>query len=173
MSYVNQAPYIWGSVPGAAQDPRVTGWDCSGMTYWLDQKFGSGQLPAGSHYQYQWGLDNGKIFSDTSQLQPGDLVFFDTGNYSGGGANLNNAGHVAMYIGNGKVVHAANPSSGTIISDLAAYQGMYQYLGGMHMSWSGGGSGYGAGNIAGQPTQGGGGYSMNDQMYRAMMGLPY
>jgi cell wall-associated NlpC family hydrolase len=36
-----------------------------------------------------------------SQLQPGDLVFY----YSP-------VSHVGMYIGNGQIVHAANPSSG-------------------------------------------------------------
>ena len=42
-----------------------------------------------------------------SQLQPGDLVF-----YFGGGAH-----HVGMYIGNGKMVHAANPRDGVEITD--------------------------------------------------------
>ncbi len=43
-----------------------------------------------------------------SQAQPGDLVF-----YFGSGAH-----HVGLYIGNGKMVHAANPSSGVLISDV-------------------------------------------------------
>ena len=42
-----------------------------------------------------------------SELQPGDLVF-----YFGSGAH-----HVGMYIGNGKMVHAANPRDGVEITD--------------------------------------------------------
>src|SRR4029450_1338513 len=89
-----------------------------------------------------------------SQLRPGDVVFFDTGNRAGGGAYLNGASHVGMYIGNGKMVHAANPSGGTIISDFASYQGMYTYLGAARMPWSGGGGyqGSGGGGGGGSPS---------------------
>lgn len=144
LSYVGKVPYIWGGIPGKGQTPFDAGggWDCSGFTYWLDQNYGTGQLPMGSHYQYQYAVDSGKLFTDPSQLQAGDLVFFDTGNMEGGGAELNRAGHVAMYIGDGQIVQAANPSQGTIVSSLEDYMNMYAYLGGMRMSWSGGGSGY-------------------------------
>jgi cell wall-associated NlpC family hydrolase len=43
-----------------------------------------------------------------SEIQPGDLVF-----YFGGGAH-----HVGMYIGGGKMVHAANPTDDVEISDF-------------------------------------------------------
>ncbi len=185
LEYVG-TPYVWGGIPGAGQDPRQTGWDCSGMTYWLDQTYGSGQLPMGSHYQMQYAQQTGKLFNDTSQLQPGDLVFWDTGNYEGGGHELNNAGHVGIYIGDGKMLHAANPSVGTIVSDFNEYLGMYTFLGAMHSDYSGGGSGVpgqqqantgqpqqqvggtswmptswvaGTSNIGGGPTGGGGGWS--------------
>jgi cell wall-associated NlpC family hydrolase len=42
-----------------------------------------------------------------SQLQPGDLVFYDQP-----------ISHVGMYIGGGMIVHAANPSTGVTISGL-------------------------------------------------------
>jgi hypothetical protein len=71
-----------------------------------------------------------------SQLQPGDLVFFDTGNTAGGGAELNRAGHVAMYIGNGQIIHAANPSQGTIISNINDGYYNQRYIGSMHASYS-------------------------------------
>ncbi len=144
MSYVGKVPYVWGGIPGKGQTPYDAGggWDCSGFTYWLDQNYGTGQLPAGSHYQYQYAKDTGQLFTDPSQLQAGDLVFFDTGDRSGGGAELNGASHVAMYIGDGQIVQAANPSLGTIVSQLSDYMNQYGYLGAMRMSWSGGGSGY-------------------------------
>ena len=43
-----------------------------------------------------------------SQAQPGDLVFYFGGNVH----------HVGMYIGNGKMVHAANPRRGVIITPV-------------------------------------------------------
>lgn len=46
-----------------------------------------------------------------SQLQKGDLLFFD----SRGGSVPN---HVAMYIGNNKVIHMADPKQNIVISDL-------------------------------------------------------
>lgn len=131
-------PYVWGSIPGKGDTP--TSWDCSGFTYWLDQNYGSGQLPMGSHYQYQAAQDSGNLFMDMNQLQPGDLIFFDTGNTAGGGAELNRAGHVAMYIGGGQIIHAANPESGTIISPLSDYY-TSRFIGAEHMSWSGGSAG--------------------------------
>ena len=42
-----------------------------------------------------------------SDLQPGDLVFY----YSP-------ISHVGMYIGNGMIVHAANPGTGVIVSPV-------------------------------------------------------
>ena len=40
-------------------------------------------------------------------LQPGDLVFY-----------YQPISHVGMYIGNGAIVHAANPSTGVVVSGL-------------------------------------------------------
>ncbi len=140
--YVGQVPYVLGGIPGKGVDPLTFGgWDCSGFTYWLDQNYGTGALPQGSHYQYQYAQQTGQLFQNQQQLQIGDLVFFDTGNYSGAGGNLNRAGHVAMYIGNNQVLHAANPSLGTVIGSMDAVGGVF--IGAMHASWSGGSAGYG------------------------------
>ena len=142
LKYVG-VPYTWGGIPGKGNNPWDTGWDCSGMTYWLDQNFGGGRLPQGSHWQFKYAQDTGQLFTDLSQLQPGDLVFIDTGWYGGAGGNLNGAGHVGVYIGNGQMLHAANPESGTIVSPLSGYGGI---LGAMHQSFSGGsGGGFGGG----------------------------
>ena len=135
-------PYVWGSAPGKGVKP--TGWDCSGMTWWLDQNYGDGSLPQGSHFQYDYAQKTGKLFTNTGQLQAGDLLFFDTGWRGGGGANMNGASHVGIYLGNGKMIEAANPSAGTIISDISGRLNG-QYLGAMHQSFSGGAAGAGAG----------------------------
>ncbi|MDQ3125637.1 MAG: NlpC/P60 family protein [Pseudomonadota bacterium] len=128
VKYVGVA-YNWGAIPGAGSDPWASGWDCSGFVYWLDQNYGGGDVPMGSHYQYQWAADTGRLNQDPSQLQSGDLVFFDTGLRGGGGAELNGASHVGVYIGDGQFIHAANPTDGTLISSLDSYMNMYPYLG--------------------------------------------
>ncbi len=132
-------PYVWGSLPSAGDDPWQTGWDCSAFVNYLDDKYGNDELPAGSHYQWQDTVNKGLVVQDPSQLRAGDLVFFDTGLRGGGGAEMNNASHVGMYIGNGQFIQAANQNAGTIVSNLNEYIQMYGFLGGRKMGWSGGG----------------------------------
>ena len=76
--------------------------DCSGLTMAAWRQAGI-SLP---HYSYSQYSKVRKI--PLSQAQPGDLVFFFGGSVH----------HVGMYIGRGKMVHAANPRSGVIISDV-------------------------------------------------------
>ena len=75
--------------------------DCSGLTLAAWRQAGV-SLP---HYSYAQFSSVRRI--PDSELQPGDLVF-----YFGSGAH-----HVGMYIGNGKMVHAANPRDGVEITD--------------------------------------------------------
>lgn len=75
--------------------------DCSGLTMWAWAKAGV-SLPHSSRAQYSGGRKISK-----SELRPGDLVFY----YSP-------ISHVGMYIGGGKIVHAANPRSGVNIAGL-------------------------------------------------------
>ena len=73
--------------------------DCSGLTMTAWRQAGV-SLP---HYSYSQYSSTRRI--SLSDARPGDLVFF-----FGGGVH-----HVGMYIGNGKMVHAANPSAGVRI----------------------------------------------------------
>jgi cell wall-associated NlpC family hydrolase len=68
------------------------GWDCSGLSMkaW---KAAGGKLPHSAGQQYKIGKKISK-----SQLRSGDLVFFYRGIW-----------HVALYAGNGKVIHAPHP----------------------------------------------------------------
>jgi peptidoglycan DL-endopeptidase CwlO len=75
--------------------------DCSGLTMRAWGAAGVG-LPHSSRSQ----IGSGMSVSEGS-LQPGDLVFY----YSP-------ISHVGMYIGNGLIVHAANPSAGVRVSPL-------------------------------------------------------
>ncbi|HET7351162.1 MAG TPA: NlpC/P60 family protein [Marmoricola sp.] len=76
-------------------------YDCSGLTMAAWSKAGV-SLPHSSSAQYS----SGPHISE-SQLQPGDLVFY----YSP-------ISHVGMYIGNGQIVHAANPGTGVATAPL-------------------------------------------------------
>ncbi len=82
----------------------ATGTDCSGFTSLIYKEFGV-SLPKTVEGQYYRGT-----YVSKSNLQKGDLVF-----YSGGGSYPT---HVAMYIGNGKVIHESNYRDGVKISPL-------------------------------------------------------
>jgi cell wall-associated NlpC family hydrolase len=75
--------------------PR-TGFDCSGFTRFVYSHFGI-MLPHYSGAQFAMGRRVSR-----SGLRPGDLVFFD------------GLGHVGMYIGGGRFIHA--PHTGTRVS---------------------------------------------------------
>ena len=75
--------------------------DCSGLTMMAWAQAGVG-LPHSSGAQYGSGPH-----IPASELRPGDLVFY----YSP-------ISHVGMYIGNGLIVHAANPGAGVRVSEL-------------------------------------------------------
>jgi peptidoglycan DL-endopeptidase CwlO len=77
--------------------------DCSGLTMMAWGQAGVG-LPHSSSAQYGSGPHIAM-----SDLQPGDLVFY----YSP-------ISHVGMYIGNGMIVHAANPGTGVVVSSVSS-----------------------------------------------------
>ena len=84
--------YVWGGTS------LTNGVDCSGFTMRVMEKFGV-SLPHYSGSQAQMGK---KVSS--ANMQPGDLIF-----YAGCSGKVN---HVAIYIGNGRIVHAASRRSG-------------------------------------------------------------
>ena len=89
-------PYVWGGTS------LTNGVDCSGFTMKVMQKFGV-SLP---HYSGSQAKMGKKVTS--GNMKPGDLIF-----YAGSNGRIN---HVALYIGNGQVVHAASRRSGIKIS---------------------------------------------------------
>ncbi|GAA4366731.1 C40 family peptidase [Nocardioides caricicola] len=93
MAQVGDA-YVYGAAGPSA-------FDCSGLTMMAWGAAGVG-LPHSSSAQYSSGPHVA-----ASDLQPGDLVFY----YSP-------ISHVGMYIGNGLIVHAANPGTGVVVSGL-------------------------------------------------------
>lgn len=100
--YAKQAvgsPYIWGG------DDLDTGVDSSGFTQVIYKKFGY-SLPRTSREQ---AAEYTEISMDS--LQPGDLVFYP-------GTEEDRADHVAIYIGEDKIVHAKNARVGVVIQDI-------------------------------------------------------
>jgi peptidoglycan DL-endopeptidase LytE len=103
------ARYVWGaSRPGA--------FDCSGFTMYVMRQFGV-SLPHSSSAQFRMGRSVSR-----SNLQAGDLVFFSLG-------TRGVVGHVGVYIGNGRMIHASTPSTGVIVSSINERYYAARYLG--------------------------------------------
>ena len=90
----------------------ATGTDCSGFTMYVLAEFGIyiSRTPQG---QYT-GAGRGISYSE---IQPGDIICYS----SNGGKSCT---HVAFYIGNGQILHAANSKDGVKISS-ATYTNIY------------------------------------------------
>lgn len=88
-------PYVWGG-----ESMQEGGMDCSGFVYnaLKDAGYNVGRTTAQGYRNY------GKSVSK-SNMQPGDLIFF--------GKNNNDASHIGIYLGNGKMIHSSGGSSNT------------------------------------------------------------
>lgn len=91
-------PYRYG-----ATGPNA--FDCSGLMVWSYKQVGI-SLPRTSRAQSQFGAPVSR-----DNLQPGDLVFF-----------YRPVSHVAMYIGNGRIVHASQSGKPVRVSTLTGRQ---------------------------------------------------
>ena len=89
-------PYVWGGTS------LTNGADCSGFVQSVYANFGV-SLPRTSYEQQNAGTE-----VSYADAQPGDLICY--------------GGHVAIYMGNGQIVHASNSRDGIKISDNAAYR---------------------------------------------------
>lgn len=88
-------PYVWGGTS------LTNGTDCSGFTQSVFRDIGV-SIPRDSRSQ----AGSGKRVS-VSSVQPGDLIFY---------AKRGSINHVAIYIGNGKVISASSPDTGIRIT---------------------------------------------------------
>jgi cell wall-associated NlpC family hydrolase len=84
-------PYVWGGT-------TPNGWDCSGFTQWVYAQAGI-SIPR---------VNAWTAMKPTSTPAPGDLVM------QNGGA------HVGIYVGNGMMISALNPSQGTLLHSAAS-----------------------------------------------------
>ena len=91
-------PYVWGG--GNVNGPSGGGFDCSGLTSFAIHAATGITLPRTSETQWNIGQE-----IPMDQARPGDLLF---GNWQAAGP-----GHVAIYIGNGQMIHA--PTTGDVV----------------------------------------------------------
>lgn len=93
--------YVWGGASYRACD-------CSGLIMLSFAQVGI-SIPHFAASQANYGTT-----VSYGNLQPGDVVFF-------GGSTISSIYHVALYIGDGRIVHAENSNTGIVISNLATF----------------------------------------------------
>lgn len=104
-------PYVWGGTTPA-------GFDCSGFVQYVYAQNGISINRVADDQLH----GTGTYISSMSDLQPGDLVFFGSGDY---------ASHVGMYVGNGTMIHS--PSTGKSIMYTSIVDSSYytaKFIGG-------------------------------------------
>ena len=92
--------YVYGGI-----NPE-TGLDCSGLTRYVIYEATGITLEHHSATQAQTGREVSR-----SEMRPGDIIAYD-GDDKDGSVN-----HVGLYIGNGKIIHAASSNQGVIESE--------------------------------------------------------
>jgi cell wall-associated NlpC family hydrolase len=92
-------PYRWGGISPAS------GFDCSGLVYFAYGRLGI-QLPHSSYALY----DRGRRIA-RRRMKPGDVLFFF------------GLGHVGIYVGRGRMVHAPHSGSRVQVVKLSRYGG--------------------------------------------------
>jgi hypothetical protein len=101
-------PYRYGGTTTA-------GFDCSGFTQYVYKSLGV-SLPRTSSQQFTKGTP-----VSVNAMQPGDLIFFDTGSGS--------ISHVGIYMGGGRMAHAASGQGSVKINNIDWYLNHYRVVG--------------------------------------------
>ncbi|MDI3331361.1 MAG: NlpC/P60 family protein [Micrococcus sp.] len=113
LSGVVGAAYSGVGVPYVYGGKTASGWDCSGFVSWAYRQAGI-SIPSSTS-----AIRGSGLFVPTSNPKPGDLVF------------QNGGGHVGIYVGNGQMIGAQNPSVGTFQHPVTRnpLYGYYTYVG--------------------------------------------
>jgi len=99
-------------VPYRSGGCTTKGWDCSGFTQWATRYLHGVEIKKHSTEQASGGTKISK--TKPSTWKPGDILAYS----SGGRVN-----HVALYLGNGEIMHALNTKYDTVIQDVDYYEG--------------------------------------------------
>jgi len=101
-------PYVAGG-----NNPK-TGWDCAAFTEWIAQQHGL-SIPPVSWQQ----IKVGEPVASLKDARAGDLVFFHEPSGHSRDPSALKVNHVGLYLGDGRMVEAANPSADTRISEVS------------------------------------------------------
>lgn len=88
-----------------------SGWDCSGFTQWALKNYYGVSIPRTAAAQGSGGTAISK--SNRSAWQPGDILAYSNGS---------GISHVALYLGNGQIMHALNSKYDTIVQGVDYYE---------------------------------------------------
>lgn len=101
-------PYVWGGTSPA-------GFDCSGFMQYVCAKNGISISRVADDQLHKDGT-----YISKDQLEPGDLVFFGSGDY---------ASHVGMYVGDGMMIHSPSTGKSIMYSDITSGYYSSRYIG--------------------------------------------
>ena len=109
--------YKWGGTSPS------TGFDCSGMVYYIYKQFGY-NVGRTCTNQYQ----NGYPHVSRGNLQVGDIVLFERTYTTSGPVT-----HAGIYIGNNQFIHAANSGTGVVVTSLDSDYYSSRFVCGIHI----------------------------------------
>lgn len=109
-------PYVWGG------NSLTKGVDCSGFIQQVFKNFGI------ETQRTTYNMINDGQSISLKGLRAGDLVFFETNGKQAG------PDHIAIYMGNGKMIHAPRPGKSVEITDMSSGYWVDRFAGGRRMS---------------------------------------
>jgi hypothetical protein len=104
-THANKTWYVFGGA-------TPSGWDCSGLVLWTYKQLNIDLYHSASVQK------NAGTFVKASDAKPGDIVAFGWKGWKG-------AGHVGIYLGNGKMIHSPAPGHRTVIQSVRSFAKYY------------------------------------------------
>lgn len=111
---------------GGCKGPNA--FDCSGFAYYVTKQASGGSIVLSGGSSTQWRTAPGQRIYSIAELQPGDLFFICDPAYSAGYPTS----HVAIYMGNNMLIHAADYGKGVVINPVKDKDVRY-FVGGIRL----------------------------------------